>query len=240
MSSSAMSDGSDAKQLRAPGEQDVDQEGPGCLPAFLAFGAIILIILFISCGVSSWWLWQQRTEIAIKTLQGTVIPELEQSALEPAEKQAVIELIQGVVRDGEAGKLEDWQAAGIMERLSRSPLLQWGDLVGFESLILASDGFSVEEKQQASMHLSRLKRASELGTADSEDLYDCLSPVLIENQSQPIARLDRQATVEQMRDVVLRCKIVAERESIPEQTFEVNLADIIRRQIEAGRSQGGS
>ncbi len=235
-----MSDDPDVKHSVTSDKGDVDQEGPGCLPAFLAFGAIIMIILFISCGLSSWWLWQQRTEIAIKTLQGTVIPELEQSSLDPAEKKAVIELIQGVVRDGEAGKLEDWQAAGIMERLSRSPLLQWGDLVGLESMILASEGFSDEEKQQATRQISRLKRASELGTADSEDLYDCLHPVLLEDQSQPIARLNRKATVEQMRDVVLRCKLVAEREAIPEQTFEVDLTNIIRRQIEAGKSQGGS
>jgi hypothetical protein len=216
------------------------EEGPGCLPALLAIGAIILMILFISCGLSTWWLYNQRTEIAVRTIRGSIIPEVQQSLMSPEEKRAIVALLTTVAEDGEAGKIENWQAAGIMERLSRSPLLQWGNLIGAETLIQETKDLNDDERRQGLLELSRLKRALEVGKADGRDLEDVLSPLLVQENNEVVLRLNLQAPLAAIRDVILRAKLVADREQIEQQEFVVLLAPIIEREIAAGRNVGGT
>lgn len=216
------------------------EEGPGCLPALLAIGAIVLMILFISCGLSTWWLYNQRTEIAVRTIRGSIIPEVQQSLMSPDEKGTIVALLTTVAEDGEAGKIENWQAAGIMERLSRSPLLQWGNLIGAEALIQESKDLNDDERRLGLLELSRLKRALEVGKADGRDLEDALSPLLVQDNNEVVLRLNRQAPPAALRDVILRAKLVADREKIEQQSFVVQLAPIIEREIAAGRNVGGT
>ena len=48
-----------------------DNQGPGWLPALMAGSVILGIAGFICCGVSTWVLFQKRTELAVRTLRGT-------------------------------------------------------------------------------------------------------------------------------------------------------------------------
>lgn len=214
-------------------------EGPGCLPAVLAVLALLLMVGFIFCGVSTWYLFQQRTELARRALEGSVIPEIEQSGLEPEEKRAVIQVLQGVVEEAAAGQLENWQASGVMERLHRSPILQWGDLQIVEALIANSNEFTADEKQDAQLQFSRLRRAAELTRIISDDFSDVLRPV--HTQPDPAQRpvVNRGASKEQLADVVHRAKLVADRSEIPQQQFDVSLAEMIQREVNQGKQVGG-
>lgn len=218
------------------GEAD---EGPGCFPAFMAIGALLLMAMFISCGFATWYIFQQRTELAMRTLRGDVIPTVRESGMRPEEKAEVISVLEQVVADGESGRLEDWQSSGIMERLIKAPLMQWGDLEMLEALILAHDQFSAEEKAVASRQFSRLKRAVELGEAGAVDVNDVLSPVLEDSRPDMLPKLDRKSSVEELRDAVQRAKLIADRSKIPDQDFEVSIAKIIRREVEQGKTVGG-
>lgn len=226
-----------AEAAAAPFGED---PGPGCLPAILAAGALVLMFAFITCGVSTWYLFQQRTVLAVRTLKSSVIPELEQSGLKPTEKQAVLEILRGVIDDGEQGKLENWQASGIMERLKRFPLLQWGDLEIVEAMVVASADFSEEEKKRARREFSRLRRAAEGSKVMDTDFSDrVLAPVLDMSDPRRRPTVVPQPTTSQLRDVVERAKILADQCEIPEVLEEVSLPAIIRREVEAGKQIGG-
>jgi hypothetical protein len=214
-------------------------EGPGCLPAFMAVGALLLIGLFITCGIATWYIFQKRTELAIRTLEGDVIPTLQESGLQPSEKAAVLEILQEVVEDGKAGRLENWQSSGIMERLIRAPLLQWGDLETLEALVLNHEEFSQDEKADASKQLGRLRRSIELGEAGAVDVNDVLAPIFKPAPATELPKVDRNANAKDLRDCVLRAKLIADRGNVPDASFQVDLAKIIRREVEAGKSVGG-
>jgi hypothetical protein len=71
-------------------------------------GTVILGIAgFICCGVSTWVLFQKRTEMAVRTLRGAYISELEQSYLEPKTKRAVIDKVEALIAELEAGDYEN-------------------------------------------------------------------------------------------------------------------------------------
>ena len=225
-----------------PGEDpgaSVD-EGPGCLPAFLAIGALLLMFMFVACGFGAWYIYQQRTELAVRTLEGYVIPELEQSGLEPDERGQAIASIRGVIEQAREGKLEDWQASGIMERLNRMPLLEWGDLETVEALIANSDQFTAAEKTEAIKQFSRLRRAAELEEVTAVDFAgDVLDGVYGDTDASGRARINRQATTEQLRQAVTEAQRVADRVGVPDQLFDVSLNELLDKQIELGKSEGG-
>lgn len=215
-----------------PADSDEEQQGPGWLPAIMAATALMGMIGFIVCAFSTWFLWQQRTEFAIRTLRGAYIAEIEQSLLDPKTKGAVVAEIKKLASDLERGKYEDSQAAEIMQALIRLPVLQWGELQAVETYLQQqSDGDQREDQIQ---QISRVKRAVERGLITAMDVDEVLSPVRTEDADSPSGySLVSSMSEAQVAEVVHRSRLIADRESIPDQTFDdVQLQAIVRRAIE--------
>ncbi|MEL6897052.1 MAG: hypothetical protein AAFP90_13175, partial [Planctomycetota bacterium] len=119
--------------LKNPEDMEED-EGPGWLPAIMAIAGLLGIAFFVCCGVSTWVLWTKRGELAIRTLDNTYQPLIQQSRLSPEDKSSVSQQLQDFSKQIAGGKVEDWQAAGVMQRLARLPLMEWGDLAAIEAM----------------------------------------------------------------------------------------------------------
>ena len=218
-----------------PGNQTTVDEGPGCMPAILASAVLMGIIGFVICAFSAWVLFQQRTELALRTLRGSVIPQVEQGLLEPDTKRRVVSELTTLADDLERGKYEDWQAAGAMTRLIRVPIFQWGQIQAIQAHLEKNQGDSYEESVK---QLSRLLRAAELGKAVAIDFEDVLEPARIADPEAPTGyALDQPLDDQQVAEVVQRAKLVADRSEVPDQSFgDVPLDAIIRSEIERGVS----
>lgn len=201
-------------------------------------GTLLLGIMgFVCCGVSTWVLFQQRTEFAVRTLRGSYLPALQQSWLEPAEKKAVVDRIEALASELETGQYENWQSAGVMQRLQRLPVLQWGELAAVEGYVRKSDD---PQKDWSLMQLSRLRRAVELDKVTSFDFEDVLKPVLVSDDNAPSGRRMIQPLPDEgVVEVVQLAELVADRSDVPEKMFDVQIDQIIRREIETGLSEGG-
>jgi hypothetical protein len=222
-----------------PGTETVrDEQGPGWLPALMAGGVLLGIFGFIFCGVSTWVLFQKRTQLAIRTLKGAYVTELEQSYLEPETKQAVVAEVQKLIADMEDGKYENWQSAAIMQRLQRLPVVQWGELQAVQLFIEKTNS---QEKAEQLKQLSRLERAVENGLATSFDFKDVLEPV---HQPDPGNAsgfsLIQPFSSKEVVEVCSLAKLVADRAEIPDQEFpDVDLVGIVRSEIDEGATAGG-
>jgi hypothetical protein len=220
-------------------ESEVD-DGPGCMPAVMAATVLMGITFFIFCAFSTWVLYQKRTELATRTLTEAYLPELEQSLLEPDSKAAVMATIQELAEDMQRGKLEDWQSAGVMQRLQRLPVLQWGDLQAVEAFIVKSG--SDDQSSGAKLQFDRLRFAVSDGRATSFDFVEVLSPVQIEVSSLPSGRrLMQPLELDAAMDVVKRAELVADREQVPTEPVDlkaVRIESIMQAEIEAGIREG--
>ena len=189
-------------QTQADMAADTDDAGPGWMPIIMACTVLLGILSFIGCGLTTWLLFQKRGELAIQTVRITLIPEIEQSLLEPDQKQATIEQLKEFAADIERGKHENWQAAGVMQRLVRLPILQWGEFAVLDGYIEKNLG---DDAQDAKRQLQRLRRAVELDQATAVDVEDILKPVVVRDESALGRRLTDQLTEESVRDVVTGC-----------------------------------
>jgi len=214
-------------------------EGAGCFPAVLAATLLMGMVLFLTFGFAGYLIFQKRGDLAARTIRGTILSELEQSRLDPETKSAVIGQMTTLVDDIESKKLENWQAGGVMNRLVRAPLLRWGDLQ-------AVDGWAKEnlpEPEFAEFHkqVTRFFRAAELDRAIASDLQDVLVTVTGGDPAMMLGRLKSNLTKDNVREVAVRAKLVADRAEIPDQVFDdVSLPKIVDRLIETGIREGST
>jgi hypothetical protein len=225
-----------ATDLPADGGRAAD-DGPGCLPAVMAACVLLGIVAFVSCGASTWFLFQQRSAFAIRTLRGSVIPQVEQGRLQPETKRQALAQLESFAADLERGKYENWQAAGAMSQLILVPLYAWGDVQAIEIFLQAAQ---TPAQAESLKQLSRLQRAAEVGKANAIDFEEVLAPARVPDpEAATGSRLQQPLSAAAVADVIQRAKLVADRAQVPDQRFEtVPLDSLIRDAIEQGVSEG--
>ncbi|EMI21844.1 hypothetical protein RMSM_01229 [Rhodopirellula maiorica SM1] len=217
--------------------QVAEEQGPGWMPAILAATLLMGMAGFIFCGVSTWFLFQKRGELAVRTIRGSYIPDIEQSRLSPEQKQLLVKRLETFAESVERNEYENWQAAGVMQRLQRLPVLQWGELAAVESFVLSQDEGDTEESLK---QISRLRRAAELDQATSFDFEDVLSPVHEPADNAQGRQLIQPLTATAVDEVIVRARLVADRSEVPDEKFtDISLDAIVQEQIDAGIAEGG-
>ncbi|MFK8112793.1 MAG: hypothetical protein AB8B91_11350 [Rubripirellula sp.] len=211
-------------------------EGPGWMPAIMAGTVLMGMLCFIACGFSTWLLFQNRTALAIRTCEAYV-SNLEQSLLEPNSKAAVIDLVETLSKDMQRGKYENWQSAGIMQRLQRLPVLQWGELQAVQAAVEKMGGDQQEERLK---QITRLQRSVELGKVTSFDFEEVLKPVREQDPGNEMGhRLVDPISAEKTKEMLVRAKRTADRASVADKSFPaIQIEAIVRREIEKGASEG--
>lgn len=206
------------------------------MPAILAALALSGIFGFLCCGVSTWWLYGQRGELALKTTRGSLIPAVEQSLLSPEEKSRTVRMLEELADELERGNLENAEAAGVMQRLTRLPILQWGQIRRIESFV---DDHPDDFDALDSLQFDRLRKGVERDKLTTIDFVHILTPVLQSSTDQLAAPLIDKLDVQAVADVVERAKTAADRieiEASPKS--DVTIDTLVRRQIEAGIEKG--
>ncbi|MCO8122999.1 hypothetical protein NHH03_14720 [Stieleria sp. TO1_6] len=216
---------------------DVQQdEGPGCMPALLAIAALMGIVGFIFCGVMTWLIFQKQDELALRSMRGSFIPAVEQSLLEPKEKAGAVKLLGEFADEIERGQLEGWQASGVMQRLTRLPILQWGQIRKVERFV---DSHTDDFPPDASIQFDRLRKGVESNQITTLDFAHILSPVLQTDPSLSDSPLVETLDVKSVGEVVKRARISAERAKVDQTPKnDVSIDTLIRREITNGIEHG--
>ena len=216
---------------------EAQDEGPGWMPAIMAGALLFGVVIFIVCAGMTYWIYTKRTEMAVRTLRDWYVPQLQQSHLEPQEKKMIIEQVEQLADDFERGKYEDWQASGVMQRLQRLPVLQWGELQAVENYLINQNEADLDHDRR---QFSRLRHAVERGDVTSFEFEDVLKPVMIsDDDGHNGRRLIDDISIEQAADVVQRAKRIADRSEIDDKDYVVQIDAVVRREIEIGLREGG-
>ncbi|MFG0291430.1 MAG: hypothetical protein ACF8CQ_24915 [Rhodopirellula sp. JB044] len=216
------------------GDQD---EGPGCFPAVVAGTLLMGMVAAILCGVTTWILFNKRAEIAVRTLEGFV-PMIEQSLLEPEDKEKVIDQFESLIKEMSAPDYPPAAASAVMQRLVRLPIPHWGELDAVQSYI--EKNYEGDEKETGLTQLSRVRKAVQMSQATVFDVVDVLEPVVVIDNATGSRSLKSNMTREQVDDVIDRARLLAERCGIEDKRFpRVDMSTILRQEIKAAKTEGG-
>ncbi len=211
-------------------------QGPGCMPAILAATVLMGIVGFVSCGFLTWLIFQKQDVLALRSLQGSFIPAVEQSLLEPEEKAETVRLLNEFADELERDRIEGWQASGVMQRLQRLPVLEWGQLRRVEAFVEARPK---EFADDAAVQFDRLRKGVEQGNVTTIDFQHILTPVLRVQPESDAAELNEPLQIETVADVIQRARLVADRSNVSENPkSDVGIDTLVRRQIEVGIKEG--
>lgn len=220
-----------------PEPDEREDEGPGCMPAILAASLLLGIVGCIFCAFMTWLIFQKQDELALRAMRGSFIPAVEQSLLDPEEKAKTVELLSEFADQLERRQLEGWQASGVMQRMNRLPVLQWGQIRRIEKFV---DDHPDDFTEADSIQFHRLRSGVERNKIVTLDFMHVLSPVLLADPESENGRLVDPLDVKSVTEVVQRAQVVAGRvdvEASPKN--DVNIDTLVRRQIEAGIEKGG-
>lgn len=212
-------------------------DGPGCLPAIVASTLLLGMAAAVICGVTTWILFEKRSEIAVRTLQGFV-PVIEQSLIEPDDKAKVLKQFEELIKEMSAPDYPPNSAAAIMQRVVRLPITHWGELDAVESYV--NENFVDPEREQAITQLSRVRSSIQTNQATVFDIIDILEPVAVVEDATGSRTLKSKLTDEDIREVIVRSKVLGDRANIADKRFpRIEMSAILRQEIKTAKSGDG-
>lgn len=197
--------------------------GCGC-----AFGGLLLVVVAVSVWIAMNW----KHWAATFTKQAAA-DAVAKSSLSPDDKARVLKRINQLADDFESGKVSTQQLGRVMERIAQSPLLPLGLVMAADEKYVKPSGLSDEEKDAGRRTLQRLARGAFEKTIPEHDTQEVMKLVM---EPQPGGgsgeRLKERLTDDELKAFLEKAKEKADAANVPDEPFEVNIADEIEKAID--------
>ena len=221
----------DSPVYYSPGEQR--REGmSGCTIALLGCGAVALLLV-IAIGIGIWYVASNFREIASNLAETVVVESVKESKLPQDQKDRIIARVSQVKEDFQAGKISDEQVEQVFENLAASPLLPLGAVEFYEEHYIKPSELSDEEKTAAVRTLERFARGVYEEKIPRGAIDEVTAPIS-EKNAKGEQELKDKPTADELRSMLKLAKERADNAKIPDEPFEVNIADELDRAIDAG------
>ncbi len=198
-----------------------------CLVGCLVVGLLSLLV----CGGVAWYLAKNIKSIASNVARQAIVSTVEQSDLDPAEKQAIIADVDRVVDQYRTGKITLEDLGRIFDELAKSPVMQNIMMYAVEKQYVEPSGLTAEEKQAAHLTLQRVLRGmheQKIKEGDLDAALDHLSTKTQDGQRQ----MQDKVTDEALRKFLAECQHVADQAGVPVEPFEIKISEEFRKAIE--------
>ncbi len=160
-----------------------------------------------------------------------IVPWVEQSPLDPIDKEEILETLDTVIQDLRDEKYNDRQLARLNSRVTESPILQWGVIQQAENRIQSS-GLSDQEKSASALELDRLLRSAAEGKLSLQQMEFIVQPIATkERLSGKLSILDR-TTDANLQDFLRRAKSITDNYKIPSEEYPKSVSQVFRSLID--------
>lgn len=195
--------------------------GCGC-----AIGCLLLVVVALSVWIAMNW----KHWAAVFTKQAAA-DAVAKSSLSPDDKARVLKRINQLADDFEAGKVSLQQVGQVMEQIAQSPLLPLGLVMAADEKYVKPSGLSDEEKDAGRRTLQRLARGAFEKTIPEHDTQEVMKLVM-DHQPDGSERLKERLTDNELKAFLEKAKEKADAANVPDEPFEVNIADELEKAID--------
>jgi hypothetical protein len=171
-----------------PTSQGGTNDSVSLVPACLVVLMFVGVILSVTCAAASYFINQNQSLIASRSIREQLIPWVEQSPLEATDKSTIIDELNEITRQIDEEQLDEAQLRRLRFRLTDNPALMWGYVQAALGAVAASTELTELEKEQASRTSERLLRLVSEGKLTRSALEFVL-------QSVTLAKSDRSGLV---------------------------------------------
>ena len=158
---------------------------------------------------------------------------IEESDLPEVEKSEIVEILEIVKTDYLTGDITLEELGQILEAMPSCPAFAMGIVIQFEASYVETSGLSDAEKTEATIALNRFAQGLSNGLIGWEEIEDIIGPIseTDEDGEQQLKEPDG-VTDNEIREVLLEVKRIADDAGIPEEFVEVDISAAFQATIE--------
>jgi hypothetical protein len=226
----------EAEQSKSPeegqGKPEKAQGEPSLGPACLVVTILSLAAFTAICGIASWFVFANQPELAKKAIEKTLVPWVEKSQLSPADKESIVNQLEGLVVRLENDEFSKQELTRLRNCLQDNPVLLWGEIqsIEYQAAGAGLTDTEVETLRRVNQRLLRMATERTLGRNDIEFTIQQLSEVSEQGDSLEV-RSD--LTAEQIRQYMQRAENLFVRSKVPNEPFEKTPAQAFEILIKA-------
>lgn len=198
----------------------------GCSVAFgifLLIGAIGIYIVFANIKT-----------IGAELVGAALTAAINESPLPAEQKGRLVARINQIKDDFKSDKISGQQMEALLQALTQSPVLPAGAAIFAEEMYLKPSGLSDAEKQVGRRSIQRVVRGA-IDKSISEATLDQVMAPLSEpdTSNRGNTKLKQKVSDAELRDFLQRAKTAADDARVPDEDFNVNLADEFDKVIDS-------
>lgn len=202
-------------------------------PACLVVVIIFSVIMSVLCAFLSWYLNQNQSENAARALREQLIPWVQQSPLEPTDKEAISSELNQLAAQMDAKELNEGELRRLRFCLTDNPVLLWGFVQAAVGKIERSSELTDIEKEQARLTADRLLRLVAERKLTRSALEFSLQPVTLARSDGSGLVVKDNPTTEDLRMFVKRGAQQADGQQASKDTYEKSPAQVFHMMIES-------
>lgn len=204
----------------------------GCRNFAMGCGCAAGCLLLVAVGIGVWIAmnWKNWAAELGKQVAADAVAK---SSLPAEDKARVLNRINQLADDFKAGKVSTEQLGKVMEQIAQSPLLPLGLVMAADEKYVKPSGLTNEDKDAGRRTLQRLARGAFEKTIPEKDSQEVMKLVM---EPQPGGgsgeRLKERLTDDELKAFLEKAKEKADAASVPDEPFEVNIADELEKAID--------
>jgi hypothetical protein len=225
----ASTDPSAATQPPASGSSGEPSLVPAC-----GFLLLILCVIFsVAMVFLAWWLYGgDQSKHAARALQKQLIPWVEQSSLSEPDRRSVVEQLEALVADMNAGLLSDEQLRRLIHPLNSAPILQWGCIEELQRQSRRHPELTAAEKEAIDQACDRLMRSALEGKMAMEQLsYIVQKVATTERLSQKLNPIENNRS-DDLREFWRRAESVCDKLQVSREPLDKSPAQVFRLMVD--------
>ncbi len=206
------------------------ESSSGCRTFAIGCGCLLLVMVMIAAGLGIWAAFRWKHWAADFSMS-VATEAIKRSSLPPEDKARVTKRLNGLAEDFKSGKLAPQQAWQIIEQIGKSPLLAVGMVTAADEHYVKPSGLTDDEKTTACRTLQRFARGAFEKKISEADLKEVLE-MITDKQPSGQGQLKQKLTDAELNALLDKAKQKADAAGIPDEPFEVNIADELERAID--------
>ena len=210
--------------------ESTPQQSSGCRNLALGCGCAAGCLLLVAVGIGVWvsmnwknWVADIGKQVAADAVAKSSLPEVD--------KARIRNRINQLADDFKAGKVSTEQLGKVMEQIAQSPLLPLGLVMAADEKYVKPSGLTDEDKDAGRRTLQRLARGVFEKSIPDNDKQEVMKLVM-EPQPGGGERLKERLTDDELKAFLEKAKEKADAAAVPDEPFEVNIADEIEKAID--------
>lgn len=204
----------------------------GCRNFAMGCGCAAGCLLLVAVGIGV-WITMNWKNWAAELGKQVAADAVAKSSLPAEDKARVLNRINQLADDFKAGKVSTEQLGKVMEQIAQSPLLPLGLVMAADEKYVKPSGLTNEDKDAGRRTLQRLARGAFEKTIPEKDSQEVMKLVM---EPQPGGgsgeRLKERLTDDELKAFLEKAKEKADAASVPDEPFEVNIADELEKAID--------